>query len=103
VLALSTQPGLDVRLSPAAAHIAAEVVHAARHEGAATLDDVFSRRTRLSLRARDAALPTAALAAGLLATELGHDQTWADEQVVTYADAVRRERGVLGMTAGTPA
>ncbi|HVE64181.1 MAG TPA: glycerol-3-phosphate dehydrogenase/oxidase [Mycobacteriales bacterium] len=99
VLALATQPGLDVVLSPAAAHIAAEVVHAARHEGAATLDDVFSRRTRLSLRARDAALPSAGLAAALLATELGHDPAWAEEQVAAYADAVRRERGVLGMTA----
>ena len=97
VLALATQPGLDQRLSPAAAHLAAEVVHAARHEGAATLDDVLSRRTRLSLRARDAALPTARLSAELLAAELGHDDAWADRQVREYADGVRRERGVLGL------
>ena len=103
VLALATQPGLDERLSPAAAHLAAEVAHAARHEGAATLDDVFSRRTRLSLRARDAALPAAPTAARLLAAELGHDDEWARDQVAAYADSVRRERGVLGLTTDIPA
>ncbi len=103
VLALATQPGLEVGLSPAAAHIAAEVVQAARHEGAATLDDVFSRRTRLSLRARDAALPSARLAARLLAVEIDRDEAWADKQVDTYADAVRRERGFLGLDADVSA
>jgi glycerol-3-phosphate dehydrogenase len=84
-------------LSPAAAHLAAEVVYAARHEGAATLDDVFSRRTRLALRARDAALPAAPLAASLLARETGRDEAWAAAQVASYEAAVRRERGVLGL------
>jgi glycerol-3-phosphate dehydrogenase len=91
------EPALAERLSPAAPHIAAEVVHAARSEGAATLDDVLSRRTRLSLRAKDAALPTAPLAAALLARELGRDESWASAQVEAYANAVRTERGVLGL------
>jgi glycerol-3-phosphate dehydrogenase len=87
--------GLDRHLSDAAGHIAAEVVYAARHEGAATLDDVFSRRTRLALRARDAAMPSAPLAAALLAAELGHDEAWAASQVTDYRDAVNLERGVV--------
>jgi glycerol-3-phosphate dehydrogenase len=100
VLSLVAADGsLGERLSPAAPHIAAEVVHAARSEGAATLDDVFSRRTRLSLRAKDAALPTAPLAARLLARELGKDEAWARGQVGAYAEAVRQERGVLGLVA----
>jgi len=99
VLALADEDGLGVELSNAAPHIAAEVVYAARHESAATLEDVYSRRTRLSLRARDAALPSAALAARLLAAELGRDEAWAQGQVSSYADAVRRERGVLGLAA----
>ena len=77
--------------------MAAEVVHAARAEGAATLDDVFSRRMRLSLRARDAGLPGAPAAARLLAAELGRDAAWAAAQVTAYAEAVRAERGVLGL------
>ena len=90
------------QISPAASHVFAEVLYAARNEGAATLDDVFSRRTRLALRAKDAALPSARRAAGILAVELGRDAAWAEAQVTAYADAVRSERGVLGL-ASTPA
>jgi glycerol-3-phosphate dehydrogenase len=96
------EPALAEPLSPAAAHIAAEVVQAARHEAAATLDDVFSRRMRLSLRAKDAALPSAPAAARLLAKELGRDDAWAEEQVHSYEDAVRGERGALGLAASRP-
>ncbi len=99
---VAADPSLAQVLSPAAPHIAAEVVHAARAEGATTLDDVYSRRMRLSLRARDAALPTAPLAASLLAAETGRDQAWAAAQVLAYTEAVRRERGVLGLS-GVPA
>jgi glycerol-3-phosphate dehydrogenase len=94
---VAADPTLAEPLSPAAPHIAAEVVHAARVEGAVTLDDVFSRRLRLSLRARDAALPAAPRAARLLAEQTGRDRRWAVAQVDAYADAVRRERGVLGL------
>ena len=75
----------------------AEVVYAARYEGASTLDDVYSRRTRLSLRARDAGLPTAKRAAQLIAAETGRDDAWVRGQITAYADAVRAERGVLGL------
>ena len=90
-------PELGRLLSPSAPHVAAEVVHAARAEGAVTLDDVLGRRMRLSLRAKDAGLPAAPLAARLLAAETGRDGEWAVAQVAAYADAVRRERGVLGL------
>jgi glycerol-3-phosphate dehydrogenase len=96
VLALAADSAsLAEPLSPAATHLFAEVVYAARHEGAATLEDVLARRTRLSLRARDAALPAAARAASLLAAETGRDEAWAAAQVTAYEAAVRQERGVL--------
>ena len=98
---VAADPTLGEVLSPAAPHLLAEVVHAARHEGATTLEDVFSRRLRLSLRARDAGLPAAPAAAGALAAETGQDERWAAGQVAAYADAVRRERGVLGLPAAT--
>jgi len=98
---VAADPSLAEVLSPAAPHIAAEVVHAARSEGASTLEDVFSRRLRLSLRAKDAGLPAAPRAARLLAAETGRDEQWAMAQVAAYTDAVRRERGVLGL-AGVP-
>jgi glycerol-3-phosphate dehydrogenase len=78
-------------------------VHAARSEGALTVDDVFSRRMRLSLRAKDAGLPSARLAADLLARENRQDDGWAAAQVGAYAEAVRQERGVLGLSAGVTA
>jgi glycerol-3-phosphate dehydrogenase len=102
VLGLVAQdPSLAERLSPAAPHVMAEVVHAARAEGAVTLEDVLSRRMRLSIRAKDAALPAALAAARLLAAETGRDDRWATAQVAAYADAVRRERGVLGLPDAT--
>jgi glycerol-3-phosphate dehydrogenase len=98
VLALiATDPSLSAPLSREAAYVFAEVVYAARYEGAATLDDVFSRRIRLSLRARDAGLPAAVRAAELIAAETGRDASWAGRQISAYADAVRAERGVLGL------
>ena len=100
---VKADPALGELLSPHAPHIAAEVVHAARSEGASTVDDVFSRRTRLSLRAKDAALPSALLAARLLARETKQDEDWAQAQVGTYTDAVRQERGVLGLADPLPA
>jgi glycerol-3-phosphate dehydrogenase len=94
---VAADPELGAVLSPAAPHVAAEVVHAARTEGAVTLEDVLSRRMRLSLRAKDAGLPVAPLVARLLAAETGRDDLWAAAQVAAYTDAVRRERGVLGL------
>jgi glycerol-3-phosphate dehydrogenase len=94
---VAADSSLGRTLSPSAPHIAAEVVHAARREGAVTLEDVFTRRFRLSLRAKDAGLPAAPYAARLLAGETGRDDVWATAQVAQYADAVRRERGVLGL------
>ena len=96
---VAADPGLGRLLAPHAPHIAAEVVQAARAEGATTLEDVYSRRLRLSLREKDAALPGALDAARLLAAELGEDDGWAAAQVTAYAEAVRRERGVLGLPA----
>ncbi len=104
VLALvATEPALASPLSASAAHLLADVLYAARHEGAATLDDVFARRMRLSLRARDAGMPTAPLAARLLARETGRSAQWARDQVGAYADAVRAERGVLASTVPSAA
>jgi glycerol-3-phosphate dehydrogenase len=97
VLSLALESGLTAPLSPSACHLMAEVLYAARHEGAATLEDVFARRTRLALRARDAALPAAYDAALVLAGEIGRDEAWAAEQVAAYEAAVRRERGALGL------
>jgi glycerol-3-phosphate dehydrogenase len=72
---------LQEQLHPALPYRAGEVVWAARHEMARTVDDVLSRRTRaLFLNAR-AAIDMAPAVAALLASELDKDQPWIEDQV----------------------
>ncbi len=62
----------------------ADIVFAARHEMANDLDDALSRRTRCLLLDARAASELAPQAARILATELGHDQTWIDHQIEAF-------------------
>lgn len=77
-------PSLASQLHSALPYTAAEVVWAARHELARTVEDVLARRTRaLFLNAR-AAQQMAPRVASLLARELGHDAVWQREQVEEF-------------------
>ena len=79
-----SDPALAEVLDPALPYTGAEVVWAARHEMARTLEDVLARRTRaLFLNAR-AALAMAPRAAFLLAGELGRDAAWQARQVEEF-------------------
>ena len=70
---------------PSRALCGAEVVWAARHEMARTVEDVLSRRTRwLQLDARTA-LAAAAQVAKLLAHELGRNQAWIAAQITEFS------------------
>ena len=64
--------------------VAAEVVWAARHEMARTVEDVLSRRTRALLLDARASLTMAPTVAALLARELGRDAAWQEAQVQAY-------------------
>ncbi|MGZ0218360.1 MAG: glycerol-3-phosphate dehydrogenase C-terminal domain-containing protein, partial [Acidimicrobiales bacterium] len=61
---------------PGGGYIAAEVVYAARHEGALHLDDVLARRMRISIENDQRGLLVAEQAAALMAPELG----WNDDR-----------------------
>ena len=84
----ATRPDLSRPLAAGHRYLRAEVTHAAAAEGALHLDDVLTRRTRLSVEARDRATGVAHDAAVLMATELG----WTDDQI---SEEVQRyqERG----------
>jgi len=75
----------------------AEVVYAARAEMARTVDDVLSRRTRARLLARDASVVAAEDVATLMGDELG----WSDDervsQVAAYRELVEKEREAGGL------
>ena len=99
---VAADPALGQPLSPAAPHIAAEVVHAARCEGAVTLDDVFSRRMRLSLRAKDARCRPRRWPPACWRAETGRDDAWAAAQVerLRRRGASRARRARPGRRAG---
>ncbi|HEY1496110.1 MAG TPA: glycerol-3-phosphate dehydrogenase/oxidase [Candidatus Solibacter sp.] len=77
---------LEQPLDPDLPCIGAQIVWAARNEMARTLDDVLSRRTRALLLNAAAAIRMAPGAAAILARELGRDQAWESEQVVTFLE-----------------
>ena len=77
-------PGLGRALHRDLTITAAEVIWAARHEMARTVEDVLARRARaLFLNAR-AAVEIAPRVAGLVARELGHDSAWEGSQVSAF-------------------
>lgn len=83
------EPRLAERLHPQRPTTAAQVVWAARHEMARTVEDVLARRTReLVLDAR-ASLEMAPRVAALLAEELGRDEAWQREQTEAYRALAR--------------
>lgn len=83
---LRADPGLAEPLHPRHAVAAGEVVWAARHEMARTVEDFLSRRSRLLLLDARASVEAAPAVARLLAAELGRDQTWQDAQVSAYRE-----------------
>lgn len=86
---MSSDPGLDERLHEDLPIYAGQIVWAARHEMARTVDDALARRTRaLQLNAR-AALEMAPAAARLMAVELGRDQEWEADQVEAFQELAR--------------
>ena len=66
-----------------------EVVWAARHEMARTVEDVLSRRTRALLLDARAAAEAAPVAAELLARTLGRDAAWQRAQVEEFRELAR--------------
>ena len=73
-------------------YLQAEVVHAARHEAALHLDDVLTRRTRLSIETADRALAAAVPASELMGDELGWSSSKRSHEVETYRVRVAAER-----------
>jgi glycerol-3-phosphate dehydrogenase len=84
VLRLAADAELARPLIPGLPYLRAEVVFAARHEMAQTVDDVLSRRTRARLLARRASVAAADDVADLLGDELGLSPATRREQAAAY-------------------
>jgi glycerol-3-phosphate dehydrogenase len=85
----AAQPALNEPLHPRLPGIAAEVVWAARHEMARTVEDVLSRRTRALLLDARASIESAGVVADLLAAELGRSHDWARLQVAEFTELAK--------------
>ena len=86
------RPELAAPLAGADDYLLAEVVYAVSHEGARHLDDVLTRRTRISIETFDRGVAAAPLVARLMSDELGWDERRVDEEVDHYLRRVEAER-----------
>ncbi len=77
---------------PGGTYIAAEVVHAARHEGALHLDDVLARRLRISIEGEERGNLAAESVASLMARELGWSDQRRSTEVQRWYERVEAER-----------
>lgn len=73
-------------------YLGVEIVYAASHEGALHLDDVLTRRTRISIETPDRGLSAAAQAAELMGEVLGWSQATVRREVAHYQARVAAER-----------
>jgi glycerol-3-phosphate dehydrogenase len=89
---VAARPDLGAPLDGAEDYLRAEVVYAVSHEGARHLDDVLTRRTRISIETFDRGIHAAAPAAALMAGELGWDAARTDDEVDHYLRRVEAER-----------
>lgn len=89
---VTSRRALALPLQGAEDYLAAEVVYAVTHEGARHLDDVLTRRTRISIETFDRGVAAAPAAARLMAEELGWSQERIDEEVDHYLRRVEAER-----------
>jgi glycerol-3-phosphate dehydrogenase len=87
-----SDPDLARPLAGAPGYLAAEVVHAVVAEGALHLDDVLTRRTRVSIETAHRGVESAPEVARLMAGALGWDEERTAREVAHYTARVDAER-----------
>ncbi len=93
LLALAqARPGLREPVPGAPDHLAAEIYYAAAAEGALHLDDVLTRRTRISVQTGHRGVDSAEAVAALVAPVLGWDHRDIRREVTHYLARVAAER-----------
>jgi len=85
----SANASLDALLHPRLPFRLREVVWAARHEMARTVEDVLARRTRALFLDARAAMEAAPAVADLLARELGRDDDWKAKDLESFLETAK--------------
>jgi glycerol-3-phosphate dehydrogenase len=86
------RPELAAPLPGADSYLSVEALYAASHEGALHLDDVLTRRTRISIETFDRGLAAAPHVADLMGEVLGWDATTRAREIEHYEARVAAER-----------
>lgn len=89
---LRDKPALAELLPGSLDYLQAEVVYAARHEGALHIEDVLERRTRMSFEARDAGSAAAPVVAALMGAELGWNDWRITQELRAYLARVEADK-----------
>lgn len=90
--ATADRPELLKPVPGASAYLQAEVVYACTHEGALHLEDVLTRRTRISIEYPHRGVESAEPVARLMADVLGWDEERVAREVEVYTARVEAER-----------
>ena len=90
--AIEERPSLGEPIPGAPDYLCAEAVYAVSHEGAVHLEDVLTRRTRISIEERDRGVAAAPEVAALMAPLLGWDSHKQRREVDYYLARVAAER-----------
>ena len=88
-------PSLSKRLSADLPYIKAEIYYAASHEGARSVDDVISRRTRIAFEAHNYGVELTESIAEIIAPVLGWSTKERKASVAAYESLVERELAAL--------
>ncbi|HEY3472007.1 MAG TPA: glycerol-3-phosphate dehydrogenase [Amycolatopsis sp.] len=86
------EPSLASPITETSEYLRVEAVYAVSHEGALHLEDVLTRRTRISIEERDRGVAAAPVVAELMAPLLGWDSHRTDREVANYLARVEAER-----------
>jgi glycerol-3-phosphate dehydrogenase len=89
---IAADPALATPLAGAPEYLAAEVAYAALAEGALHLDDVLTRRTRISIETAHRGTATVEQAAALMGDALGWDKAVREREIDHYRARVEAER-----------
>lgn len=89
---IEEDPALGEPLPGAEDYLRAEIRYAVTHEGARHLDDVLTRRTRISIETFDRGVAAAPHVADLVAEALGWDDEQRTKEIEHYVKRVEAER-----------
>jgi glycerol-3-phosphate dehydrogenase len=92
---IADDSSLAERLIPDLPYIKAEILHAASHEGALSVEDVLLRRTRISFEAADSGAEAAKEVAKIIGDELGWGAKERNASVSAFLEVIAQEEAAL--------